>query len=299
MYYQINEATARKAKEMNSYFDYAEGSATASYRAQVDEAMRLAEECKEKVDPMYHEKIDYYADLYARKLAENMNKRYEIDTRCPSILITGGSNFPVRKKEKQNAARDKNLAEYEDIQGILRKMQGIGRGGIMSDDARAIEKLEIRLEALEREQDHMKAVNAWWRKHGTLDECPELTEKQRQEIKEDMARGWRCDSKPFQSWALSNNNANIRRIRERIEALKKEQERAGKPTEETHDGFILRENAELCRIQFVFDGKPDEQKRTILKSYGFRWAPSAGAWQRMLNENGRSAARQVMKEMEG
>lgn len=299
MYYQINEATARKAKEMNSFFDYKEGSATESYRSQVDEAMRLAEECKEKVDPMYHEKIDYYADLYARKLAENMNRRYEIDTRCPSVLITGGSKFPVHKKEKQNAARDKNWAEYEDIQGILRKMQGVGHGGIMSDDTRAIEKLEIRLEALEREQDHMKAVNAWWRKHGTLDECPELTEKQRQEIKEDMERGWRCDSKPFQSWALSNNNANIRRIRERIEALKKEQERAEQPTEEAHDGYILRENAELCRIQFIFDGKPDEQTRTILKSYGFRWAPSSGAWQRMLNENGRSAARQVMKEMEG
>lgn len=297
MYYQINEATARKANEMNSYFDYAEGSATASYRAQVDEAMRLAEECKEKVDPMYHEKIDYYADLYARKLAENMNKRYEIDTRCPSMLITGGSNFPVRKKEKQNAARDKNWSEYEEIQGILRKMRSIGHGGIMSDDAQAIEKLEMKLQALEREQDHMKAVNAWWRKHGTLDECPELTEKQRQEIKEDMARGWRCDSKPFQSWALSNNNANIRRIRERIEALKKEEERAEQPTEETHDGYTLRENAEACRIQFIFDGKPEESIRAILKANGFRWAPSEGAWQRLLNDNGRRAAQQVVKEM--
>ena len=111
MYYPISEEAARRAKEANSYFDYKEGSATASYRAQVDEAMRLAEECKEKVDPMYHEKIDYYADLYARKLAENMNKRYEIDSRVPSMLITGGGNFPTRKKEKQNAARDKNWAE--------------------------------------------------------------------------------------------------------------------------------------------------------------------------------------------
>ena len=74
MYYEINEATARRAKEMNSYFDYKEGSATASYRAQVDEAYKLAEECKAKVDPMYHEKIDYYVDLYAKKLAENLNK---------------------------------------------------------------------------------------------------------------------------------------------------------------------------------------------------------------------------------
>ena len=73
MYYTINEEAARRAKEANSWFDYKEGSATASYMAQVDEAYRLAEECKANTDSMYHEKIDYYADLYARKLAENMN----------------------------------------------------------------------------------------------------------------------------------------------------------------------------------------------------------------------------------
>ena len=297
MYYPISEEAARRAKEANSYFDYKEGSTTASYCAQVDEAMRLAEECKEKVDPMYHEKIDYYADLYARKLAENMNKRYEIDSRVPSMLITGGGNFPTRKKEKQNAARDKNWAEYEEIQGILRKMKGIGHGGIMSDDARAIEKLEMKLETLEREQERMKAVNAYFRKNKTLDGCPELTEKQREELKEDMARGWRCDNKPYQGWALSNNNANIHRIRERIEALKREQERAEQPTEETHDGYTLRENAEACRIQFIFDGKPEESIRAILKANGFRWAPSEGAWQRLLNDNGRSAAQRVVNEM--
>lgn len=297
MYYTISEESARRAKEANSYFDYKEWSATASYRAQVDEAMRLAEECKEKVDPMYHEKIDYYADLYARKLAENMNKRYEIDARCPSMLITGGGNFPTRKKEKQNAARDRNWAEYKEIQGLLRKMQSVGHGGIMSDDARAVEKLQMKLEALEREQDHMKAVNAWWRKHKTLDGCPELTEAQREEVKADMARGWRAGDNPYPAWALSNNNANIHRVRERIESLKKEQERREQPTEEAHEVYTLRENAEACRIQFIFNGKPEESIRTILKANGFRWAPSEGAWQRMLNDNGRSAAQRVIKEM--
>lgn len=297
MYYEISESAARRAKEANSYDDYREGSATAGYRAQVDEAMRLAEKCKAAVEPAYHEKIDYYANLYARKLAENMNKRYEIDARCPSMLITGGGNFPTRKKEKQNAARDKNWREYEEIQGILRKMESIGHGGIMSDDARAIEKLEMKLETLEREQEHMKAVNAWWRKHKTLDGCPELTEAQREEVKSDMARGWRVGDNPYPAWALSNNNANIRRIRERIESLKKEQERREQPTEEAHDGYTLRENAEACRIQFVFDGKPEESIRAILKANGFRWAPSEGAWQRLLNDNGRSAAQRVVKEM--
>ena len=35
-YYEISEAAAKRAKDMNSYSDYAPGSATAGYRAMVD-----------------------------------------------------------------------------------------------------------------------------------------------------------------------------------------------------------------------------------------------------------------------
>lgn len=34
-----------------------------------------------------------------------------------------------------------------------------------------------------------------------------------------MASGWHYEKKPFQSWELSNNNAEIRRVRQRIESL--------------------------------------------------------------------------------
>ena len=72
-YYSINEGTARRAKEMNSFSDYKPGSATAEYRHYVDEAFALAQEQKKRVDPMYHEKIDSLLDTYARKLAANVN----------------------------------------------------------------------------------------------------------------------------------------------------------------------------------------------------------------------------------
>ena len=85
------------------------GSATAEYRQMVDQAAELAQRQKERVDPMYHEKIDALLDTYARKLAANLNDHYAIEARVPSILVAGGSNFPVRKKEKQNAARDRNM----------------------------------------------------------------------------------------------------------------------------------------------------------------------------------------------
>ena len=125
-YYTINEVAAKRAKDMNSFSDYKQGSATAEYRHYVDEAVQLAERQKQRVDPMYHEKIDSLLDTYARKLAANMNKGYEIDARVPSILIAGGSNFPTRKKEKQNAARDSNYREWQDIQGILDKIRSTG-----------------------------------------------------------------------------------------------------------------------------------------------------------------------------
>ena len=67
---------------------------------------------------MYHEKIDRLLDTYARRLAENLNQSYEIAIRCPSILVAGPANFPVRKKEKQNRADDVNLKEWRDIQGM-------------------------------------------------------------------------------------------------------------------------------------------------------------------------------------
>lgn len=116
-YYPINEGAARRAKEMNSFSDYKEGSATAEYRAMVDKAAAIAEKQKSRVDPMYHEKIDHLLDTYARKLAENMNQGFAIDARVPSVLIAGPSNFPVGKKEKQNRARDSNIEEWGIFKG--------------------------------------------------------------------------------------------------------------------------------------------------------------------------------------
>ncbi len=120
-YYPINEAAARRAKEMMSFSDYQEGSATAGYRRMVDEATEIAERQKARVDPMYHAKIDDLLDQYARRLAANINRDNEIGTRCPSVMIAGASNFPVRKKEKQVAAWDKNREDYQQVAAILDK----------------------------------------------------------------------------------------------------------------------------------------------------------------------------------
>lgn len=282
-YYTINEGAARRANDVNSYYDYKPGSATAEYRQMVDKAVEIGERQKKRVDPIYHEKIDSLVDTYARKLAENMNSSFSIEARVPSILITGGSNFPVRKKEKQNAARDRNMEEWNDIQGLLDKIRSTGMGGISADDPQAVQKLEAKLERLQASQDTMKAVNAYYRKHKTLDGCPNLSAESIEKMKSEMSSQWHIEDKPYPSWALSNNNAEIRRIKGRIAELTKKQETAYAGWE--FDGGTVEANREDNRLQIFFEEKPDEKTRETLKENGFRWSPKAGAWQRQLNDN--------------
>ena len=290
-YYSINEGAARRAKEMNSYSDYKPGSATAEYRHYVDNAFELAQAQKKRVDPMYHEKIDSLLDTYARKLAANMNHSFAIDARVPSILIAGGSNFPVRQKEKQNAARDSNMQEWQYIQGLLDKIRSTGMGGIRQDDPQAIPKLQKKLDRLEKAQETMKAVNAYYRKHGTLDGCPHLSPENIENLKADMASSWHYEKKPFQSWELSNNNAEICRVRQRIESLTRAKETVYVGWE--FDGGHVEANREQSRLQVFFEDKPDADARQQLKEHGFRWAPSVGAWQRLLNGNAYYAADRI------
>ena len=287
-YYTINEGAARRANDVNSYYDYKPGSATAEYRQMVDKAVEIGERQKKRVDPMYHEKIDSLVDTYARKLAENMNSSFSIEARVPSILITGGSNFPVRKKEKQNAARDRNMEEWNDIQGLLDKIRSTGMGGISADDPQAVQKLEAKLEKLQAAQDTMKAVNAYYRKHKTLDGCPNLSAESIEKMKSEMSSQWHIEDKPYPSWALSNNNAEIRRIKGRIAELTKKQETAYAGWE--FDGGKVEANREDNRLQIFFEEKPDEKTRETLKENGFRWSPKAGVWQRQLNDNAIYAA---------
>ena len=290
-YYAINEELARRAKGMISFSDYVPGSATASYRQAVDKAAEIAEQQKRVVDPIHHKKIDRLLDTYARRLAENMNQDFAITARVPSILIAGGSNFPVRQKEKQNRAADANMEEWRQIQGILDKIRGTGKGGISADDPEAVRKLKSKLAGLEQEQERMKAVNAYYRKHKTLDGCPHLTPEEIEKLKVSMARDWHPEPKPYPSFHLTNNNSMIRQTRKRIEELsvKAETEYEGWAFE----GGEVKMDVQANRLQVFFDEKPDRDTCSAMRHGGFRWAPSVGAWQRQLTDNAIYAAKHL------
>ncbi|SHN87959.1 YodL domain-containing protein [Desulfitobacterium chlororespirans] len=290
-YYPIDEEAARRAKVANSFYEYKPGSATTEYRQYVDEATNIAEEQKRQVDPAHHERIDRLLDTYSRKLADNMNRGFVIDARVPSIMISGAGNFPVRQKEKQNRARDNNMEEWKKVQGLLDKIRGTGMGGIRADDPNALQKLQEKLSNLEQSQETMKAVNAFYRRYKTLDGCPHLPPEQIDTLKADMSQSTRTNWRPFGPWALSGNNAEMNRIKDRIQELTKRAEVGYEGW--SFNGGRVEANQEDNRLQIFFDGKPNEGVRAELKSNGFRWAPSCGAWQRLLNDNAMYAANRI------
>jgi hypothetical protein len=100
----------------------------------------------------------------------------------------------------------------------------------------------------------------------------------------------------FAPYQLTNNNAKIKDTKKRIERLEKAS--AAETKRYDFQGVCeVVENVEENRVQFIFDGKPSAEVRGIMKSHGFRWAPSQGAWQRQLTGNARYAARLALKEL--
>lgn len=298
-YVTINEESARIAHSLMSMSDYQEGSKTASYRAQVNEAYDLAEKVVEKRGERFEKRARILADRYARYLGKYYNEDARIGCMCPSVLISGAANFPVRKKERQVAAWDKNQEYYKYCDKILSQLKRLMTCSevIKSDDENAIEALKEKIEAKEESQERMKEVNKYWRKNGTMTGCGFLTDEQIEKINLSMAEDtWRLSGVPFGSYHLQNNLANIKRLKGRLEELQNTKEKGS--SEADYGEFKVIENTDIMRIQIMFDGKPEEAVRNVLKANGFRWAPSQEAWQRQLTTNGKYALKRVLEALQ-
>lgn len=297
-YYPISEETAHRANNANSMRDYKPGSATAIYRAAVDEAAALVEAQKAKVSPYYHDKLDSLLDRYTRRLADYYNAYYRNEASCPSILISGGSNFPVNKKSKQNARRDSLWQEYKDIEDILDKIKSVGTGPVDLADPHAREMLTDQLQNLQKQLEDDKALNAYYRKHKGFEGFPGISEETAARLSADFADTRKqCPwiDKPCPDYELTSLRGKIKRVQARLDELDKLQAAAQEPADSTKfDGGEIIRNAELNRLQIIFDRIPDEETRSSLKSNGFHWSPRNQAWQRQLTQNAEFAAWRVL-----
>lgn len=287
-YYAINEESAKTANRMNSMSDYVENSATNEYISMCNNAENLVENQKGRVSEIYYEKVDILLDRYCRKLADYFNHKYRIDCMCPSILISGGGNFPVAKKKKQISAWETLQEEYTEVNNILDRIKKVGTGGISSDDPAAIEKLEEKIDRMKNKQDFSKRLNAYYRKNKTCVGFDGISEETAKSIDAQT-----LFNQPVPSYELTSIRNKIKAAEKRIKEITSIKEN---PIEgwDFNGGEVVA-NAEENRLQILFDEKPDEEMRTNLKSHGFRWSPKNGAWQRLLNNNAIYATKHYLK----
>jgi hypothetical protein len=237
---------------------------------------------------------------HAIAAADSMNAYHRIADMIPlgqPILV---GHHSERKHRRAIARMDANIAasvnhdkaaaHYAD------RAENYGKHGISSDDPDAVDKLAEKLAGMERDRDDMKRINAHYRKHQTLDGCPGLEADDIERMKRDMARDWRTNPKPFETFQFSNVSANIRRVKDRIKELQTAE--AAADVEKKFDAYTYREDAAENRVMFFFPGKPDDATRAQLKRNAFKWSPSRGAWVRQLNNAGKYAAKVVMKAID-
>ena len=156
---------------------------------------------------------------------------------------------------------------------------------IFSDDPNALDKLKAKLEELDQWQGTMKEVNKTLKKHKTAEaQIVALMDEFNMDLgnASKLTRPDFANRIGFPGYKLTNNNANMKRIKDRIATL----QRLAKVEDaefELPGNVTLRINTDANRLQILFPGKPDYAVRSELKGYGFKWAPSEEAWQRHLS----------------
>lgn len=286
-YYDIDEHTAELAHCMVFTRPYDEGSATANYRAAVDKVADIVEQRKAELGDTYHDTLDDLLDRYAMRLAAWTNAYNSNQTRSPSMLIAGAGNFDTRRKDRQNAREDKLWMDREKIDAIIEKIKAVGPKAPKAPR----ETDEDKLHRLQLELEKKKQLNAWYRKHNTMQGCPILTDDEAAEMDAEMARSpeyFRC---PASSANLANLRASIKRLQSRVNAAAKLSEASAcesvegvRIVRQEHQGYLL----------VMFGQKPSYETRQALKANGFCWCPSQQAWRHRLTPGAEEKARSIV-----
>ena len=302
----INEETARRSKENYSFSDYKAGSATAEYNLQIEIARQLIDKAKPRVSDEGKEKLENLFNRYSYKLADWTNRNNAAGASHVSWMIAGPANYNMNKHNKYMDKQSKLYEEYESFSDIESQIYSIIRGDkiIKSNDKNAIEKLNAKLDDLQKGQELMKSANKIIRDkkltpEERIIEIVKLgfTEKAANEITVPNVVGYIG----FASYSLTNNNAKISQTKKRIAQLERLAERAEEtPTieleTETESDVKVIDNLEAQRIQIIFPDKPSAECRAELKKNGFRWAPSNNAWQSYRSNNAQAKAQAIVNK---
>ena len=161
---------------------------------------------------------------------------------------------------------------------------------ISSDDPDAIDKLRAKLADLERDRARMVEANRAARGARPHEDLARLGFSERmitRILTPDFA-----GRIAFPRYALANAAHEASRVRKRIEELEEKAERPAPPAREIAGARVEETDN---RVRIFFESKPPAELRSELKRSGFRWSPTAGAWQRHASPAAWQAAERVLE----
>lgn len=215
-----------------------------------------------------------------------------------SVMITGGSNFPVRRHEKANRSEQKHYEIFREWRirakkAIVRKMQPVKT--FVSE----LDRYKADLAGMKRNHELMKACNAIIKKAKGKDCVPELIAAGLSEENARLLLVNRFGYIGYAAFSLTNNNANMKRVEGMIKTLEqKETARETNPvTKYTFDGGEMVIDYDVDRIQIYFTNRPTNEELAAWKAKGlnsFNWSPSIKAWQRKITGNALYAVKHML-----
>lgn len=246
----------------------------------------------------YEEKKQARIDRYRERAERARDQSDSLSGQAFSMLHAIPPGQPIigqadrRYRERIDQKIGKSIEVQEKADYYEQKARAAENNtAISSDDPDALNKLHEKLDGLKSKQAFMKKVNAYYRKYKTCEGCEGVSPELAAKLDESMKTAYSWETAPFPPYALTNNNANIRRIEGRIQQLTRAQETGYRGWE--FEGGKVIPNTDLNRLQIFFDEIPPEEVRSALKGWGFRWARSEGAWQRQLTGNAIYAASHI------
>ena len=230
-------------------------------------------------------------------LLKNYKEMISIRARTFSTGVTGGAGITARKIASNESLIQREYEKLkihnQEVEKLKNKLAKIAKNTpadqyetgevVKSVDVNAIAKLQDKIKQLEEKKEYIyrqqKAEKEYKKsKDSSVFEKYDIKKEDVEEMLDEINRyGYALYSSP------ANINAEIRRIRERITGLEKNQSKGEE--EILIEGGKIVKNGATQRLQIFFDGIPDKDVREKLKKHAFKWAPSVKAWQRTLTPN--------------
>lgn len=176
---------------------------------------------------------------------------------------------------RAGAAMSRSCAESAKAEYHEQKAEGLSRmlgRTIFSDDPDAVEQIEKKIAELEYAQEHYKNINKIC-KSKKLDEVAKINQLQGIGVTSTMAQ-WYAEIGRVPSCVLTNNNANIRRYKQRLAGVKIRQGRTAAAESAENGIIILDVGYDIVTITFA--EKPEYCIIQDLKQAGFYWR--GGSW---------------------